>query len=575
MNGRSPIFTFFLFLFLAVLITLQFLSMIQSDRLYERLNDVVRVVENTGIRTGGQTGQSSGDKYPGDEGDWLVWRLEGEPSTLTYVHTGSDAYTSYIVNGTIFETLLQYDIDNFDLKPLLAESYEVSEDKLSVTYKIKQEACFSDGHPVTADDVVFTYKMVMDPKTDTASHASYLSIIKDVVKVDDKTVKFVFDEVHFKAIEYSGMMEIYPEHKYKYDDPSEFNDRISDPFGSGPYVFEKWNVGKDVILKRNENYWGKKPNILKFVYKFINNNTAAIQSLRSYKIDFMRPLAEQYHDLSNDQEFTKDFKCLSYWEPGAGYFWIGWNQDRVFFKDKRVRRALTHLIDRELILKKLIKIPEAVIPTGPFYVKGPQNDPTIKAWPYDPEKAKQLLDEAGWKDTDGDGVRDKDGVKFSFKYAIVAGFEPHAQMAKLVKDSLAAVGIDVIPDPFEGSIFFDRVKDRKFDAVNMAWGGGLAADPYQVWHSSQIGNRGSNYVGFNVPEADIIIEAARKEFDAEKRNAMYKHFHRIIHDEQPYTFIYSKPQLRFLDKRFENVKIHMLGLDQMEWYIPFNKQRYR
>ncbi|MBW8015279.1 MAG: hypothetical protein FVQ82_03765 [Planctomycetes bacterium] len=575
MNGRSPLVTFFLFVFIAVLIGLQFLSMIQSDRLYERLNDVIRVVENTGFSgSGSQTAKTSGDKYPGDVGDWLIWRLEGEPSTLTYVHTGSDAYTSYIVSGTIFESLLKYDIDKYINVPQLAESYEVSEDKLTVTYKIKEEACFSDGHPVTADDVVFSYDMVMDPLTDTASHASYFSIIKDVVKVDDKTVKFLFDEVQFKAVDYSGMMEIYPEHIYKYDDPKDFNDRISDPVGSGPYVFEKWNVGSDVVLKRNENYWGKKPNIVKIIYKFINNNTAAVQALRAHKVDFMRPLPEQYHELSQDEEFKKDFQCLSYWDPGVGYFWIGWNQDRVFFKDKRVRLALTHLIDRQLILDKLLKIPEAVMPTGPFYIFGPQNDASIKPWPYDPEKAKKLLDEAGWIDTDGDGVRDKDGVPFRFKYTIVAGFKPHTQMAKLVKDSLASVGIDVTPDPYEGSIFFNRVKDRQFDAVNMAWGGGLAADPYQVWHSSQIGKRGSNYVGFNIPEADKLIEDARKEFDADKRNAMYKKFHRIVHEQQPYTFIYSKPQQRFLDKRFENVKIHTLGLDQLEWYVPRQLQKY-
>lgn len=577
MNGRSPIVTFFLFVFLTLLITLQFLSMIQSDRLYDRLNDVVRVVENTRVTGYGgrsQTAKISGDKYPGDEGDWLIWRLAGEPSTLTYAHAGSDGYTSEIVFGTIFESLLQYDVDKYTHVPMLAESYEVSEDKLSVTYKIKEEACFSDGHPVTADDAVFSYNMVMDPLTDTASHASYLSIIKDVVKVDDKTVKFIFDEVQFKAIEYSGLMEIYPEHIYKYDDPKVFNEHVSNPVGSGPYVFEKWNIGSDIVLKRNANYWSKKPNIEKIIFKFINNNTAAAQALRSHEVDYMKPLSEQYHDLSQDEEFTKEFNCLSYWAPDVGYFWIGWNQDKVFFKDKRVRLALTHLINRELILDKLLRIPEAKIPTGPFYLFGPQNDPSVKPWPYDPEKAKQLLDEAGWKDTDGDGVRDKDGIPFRIKYAIVAGFEPHTQMAKLVKDSLATVGIDVTPDPYEGSIFFKRVKDRNFDAVNMAWGGGLAADPFQVWHSSQIGGGGSNYVGFNNPEADKLIEGARKEFDADKRNEMYKKFHRIIHEEQPYTFIYSRPQQRFLDKRFENVKIHTLGLDPLEWYVPRQLQKY-
>ncbi|MBW8034537.1 MAG: hypothetical protein FVQ79_02420, partial [Planctomycetes bacterium] len=484
MNNRSGLSMFILFLFLAAIIAIQVLSMIQMDRQYEHLNRVIKVVENISfVSSSGQTGagKASGeDKYPGDEGDWLVWRLEGEPSTLTYAHASSGGYTARIVTGTIFEALLEYDIDKYVYKPLLAESYEVAEDKLSVTFKIKQEACFSDGHPVTTDDVIFTFNMIMDPNTDTASHATYLNIIKDVVKIDDKTVKFIMKEVHFKSVSYAGMIEIYPKHIYEYDDAKEFNDRISDPVGSGPYVFVRWNVGSDVVLRRNENYWGKKPNIEKIVYKFINNDTAAIQALRAHEVDYLRPLPDQYQDLSNDESFTKDFNCLSYWAPDVGYFWIGWNQDRPFFKDRKVRLALTHLIDREMICKGLLKNPEVIVPTGPFYSKGPQNDPSIKPWPYDPEKGKQLLDEAGWIDTDGDGVRDKDGVPFRFKYTIVASLDLHTQMARLVKDSLAKVGIDVIPDPYEGSIFFLRVKDRKFDAINMAWGGGLAADPYQV-----------------------------------------------------------------------------------------------
>jgi len=137
------------------------------------------------------------------------------------------------------------------------------------------------------------------------------------------------------------------------------------------------------------------------------------------------------------------------------------------------------------------------------------------------------------------------------------------------------VGIEVIPDPYEWSVFIQRLQDREFDAVNLAWHGGLAQDPYQIWHSSQIGNRGSNYVGFNNPEADAIIEEARRTLDDEKRNKLYQRFHRIIHEEQPYTFIYTRPEQRFLDRRFENVIIHKLGLDGHEWYVPKEKQRYK
>ena len=151
----------------------------------------------------------------------------------------------------------------------------------------------------------------------------------------------------------------------------------------------------------------------------------------------------------------------------------------------------------------------------------------------------------------------------------------HEQVAKLVKDSAARVGIDVILDPYEGSVFFERAKARNFDAINMGWGGSVEEDPYQIWHSSRIGQGGSNYVGFNNPEADKLIEEARRTLDENKRNALYHRFCWIIHEEQPYTFVYTKPEQRFLDRRFENVIIHKLGINEHEWYVPKDKQRYK
>jgi len=579
MNGRSGLVTLFLFLFLFVMIILQILSMVQSDRLYERLNLLIDRLETAGaVRVASEKVSSAdlpGEEYPGDEGDWLVWRLGGEPSTLMEIHTSSSMYTRYIVSGNIFESLLRYDPDEFKLEPFLAESYEVSEDGLEIRFRLRDDIHFSDGHPITADDVTFSYETIVNPGVDAASLANYYRDIDRVEKINDREVKFYMKRVYFKSLEFTGGMEILPKHIYEFEDPEEFNKRISNPVGSGPYVFERWDVGREIVLRRSERYWGKKPKIAKIVYPFITNDTAAIQSLRAKNIDYMRPLPDQYTELCSDGKFTKDFQCLSYWHPGVGYFWIGWNQDRPFFKDRRVRLAMTHLVNREKIREYLLKNPEARIPTGNFYIHGLQYDSSIEPWPYDPQRAKELLDEAGWVDTDGDGIRDKDGVPFRFRYTIVSDLQLHEQMAKLVKDKAATVGIEVTIEPYEGSVFFQRIQDREFDAVNMAWAGGLAGDPYQIWHSSQIGKRGSNYVGFRNAEADAIIEEARSTLNDDRRNALYHRFHRILHEEQPYTFVYTRPAQRFLDKRFENVKIHKLGLDEHEWYVPKELQKYK
>ncbi len=580
MNGRSGLVTFFLFVLLLVMILLQVLSMMQSDRLYERLNLLLERLSSSGsVRIAQEKRETErddlpGEEYPGDEGDWLIWCLSIEPATLNELHDSGGMGTRWITSGNIFESLLEYNPDEYELRGLLAESWEVSDDGMEIYFKIREGAHFSDGRPVTADDVIFTFETIRNPGIDAASAANYYRDFDRVEKISEREVKFFMKQIYFKSLEFVGGMPIFPKHTYDYNDPSEFNKHITDPVGSGPYVFERWDVGRQVVLTRNKNYWGRKPKIKKVVFKIITNDTAAVQALRAGEVDFLRPLPDQYTELSNAPEFVKKFYCLSYWTPGSGYFWAGWNQSRPFFKDRRVRLAMTHIIDREMICSHLLKNPDALVPTGNFYIFGPQSNPDIKPWPYDPQRAKELLDEAGWIDSNGDGIRDKDGVAFRFSYMIVGGTYLHEQIAKLVKDEAAKVGIEVNIDPYEWSVFIQRVQDRQFDAVNLAWHGGLAQDPYQIWHSSQI-KGGSNYVGFNVPEADAIMEEARRTLDEEKRNKLYHRFHRIIHDEQPYTFIYTRPEQRFLDRRFENVIIHKLGLYGYEWYVPKEKQKYK
>lgn len=574
MNKRSTLLSALLVVLLLVIILFQVLSMIQSDRLYERLNQIAGVSKRQEIDTTIEKIDNT-NAYPGDDGDWLVWCLESEPSNLNPI-LSTEEVANYVFSGNIFETLIEYDEDTFEHKPLLAKSFSISEDGLQIDFILRDDIIFSDGHPVTADDVIFSFKTIVNPGIDALSYANYLQDVDRVEKINDQHVRFIMKRVYFRSLSICGGIPVVPEHIYKFNSPDDFNKRISNPVGSGPYIFEKWDVGREIVISKNLNYWGKMPNVDKIKYKIITNDTAAVQALRAGQVDFIKqPSPELFNEMSQNKDFTEKFHCLSYWHPGSGYFWIGWNQDGPFFKDKRVRLAMTHIIDREKIIKYILKNPKAMIPTGNFYIHGPQYDSTITPWPYDPERAKQLLDEAGWRDTNGNGIRDKDGVEFRFKYQIVGGTSIHEQMAKLVKDAAAKVGIDVEIDPYEWSVFINRVYDRKFDAVNLSTIGGLAGDPYQSWHSSQIENRGSNYVGFNIPEADKLMEEARVTIDDEKRDKLYHQFHRILHEEQPYTFIYTRPGEAFLSKRFENVKMHLLGINHFEWYVPKDKQRYK
>jgi len=580
MNGRGGAGGYLLLLFLSIIIFLQICTMRRAERFYEQLNSLDKIFRESASEGSKPKPQASGagyEEYPGDEGDWLVWAFKVEPKTLNPVSADVDIYTIWITIPYIFEPLLAYDFDRVKLRPWLADSFGVSADGLEITFHLRGDIYFSDGVPVTADDVIFTYQTVVNPRVDAANVANQYIDVEKAVRIDERTVKFFMKRPFFLSLEnlsFTWSMGILPKHIYQFKDAEEFNRHRSNPVGSGPYVFEKWDVGREVVLRRNENYWGGKPKLKKIIYKFISNPVASIQALRSHQVDLVIPEPEQFADLVGDAEFNKEFRCLSYWTPDSPFYYIGWNADSPFFSDRRVRLAMTHIINRQQIITDLLKGNGQIV-TGPFNVNGPQYDGSIQPWPYDLDKARQLLDEAGWRDTDGDGLRDKNGVPFRFKFMYSNSYALYERIAKLLKDEAAKAGIEVIAEPTEWSILIGRLNDRKFDSAIAGWGGAIVEDPYQLWHSSQIGNRGSNYVGFRNSRTDALIEEIRRTLDETKRNELCHRLHRILHQEQPYTFLYSPPTCRLLDKRFENVIIHKLGLKYWEWYVPKDEQRYR
>ncbi|MFV1956966.1 MAG: peptide-binding protein [bacterium] len=502
------------------------------------------------------------------DGGWLVHRLSSEPATLNPV-TATDIYEG-TVNRFIYESLLERDNKTLELVPLLAESWEVSQDKLQYIFTLREGLKWQDGTPLTSRDVVFTFDTIKDPKVDAPHLRNYFRNLEKVEALDDRKVRFTYSEPYFKTLEMVGGMSILPKHIFSDGD---FNTHPAGrkPMGSGPYRFVKWDTGREIILERNEDYWGDKPHLKKMAFKIITDETVSLQVLKRGEMDLMGLTPIQWVRQTKGKKFTRMFDKLQYYLPG--YSFIGWNQKRPFFSDSRVRKAMTMLIDRELILEKL-RYGFGRVVTGNFFYESPDYDKEIEPWPYDPEKAKKLLDEAGWKDTDGDGIRDRNGTPFRFEFTFSSGSQFAEQMATILKDSLEKTGIEMNIRPLEWALFTKVLDDRTYDSVILGWRLGVEADPFQVWHSSQA-ERGSNFVGFKNAEADRIIEEARVTFDKTKRIKMYRRFHRILHDEQPYTFLFVSKSLVALNKRFENVTVYPLGLDPTEWYVPLGRQKYK
>ena len=538
-------------------------------------------------------------------GDWLVQSYEAEADTLNRI-ISSNAYTGYIMEGSmgsmVGEYLLGYDPETWRVeKPLLAESYpEISEDHLTYTFTARAGVRWHDGEPFSAEDILFSMKATMNPFVDSAALRGYFADVSDA-QVDGRTIRFEMRQPYYlNADQLGNSLAILPKHVYDpegfLDDYSyadiisasarddeqlrawgdEFNRNPANrrPLGTGPYKFESWESGSQIVLVRNDDYWGEQAYLDRIVIRFITDGTAALTALKSGETDFNHRLTSiQYAQQTSGAEFESQFVKSTYKVPS--YYYIGWNSQRPFFADKRVRQAMTMLIPRQDIIDNL-RFGLAEIAASPLNPSSADYNPTIEAFPHDPDRAAELLDEAGWVDSDGDGIRDKGGVKFSFEYLGSAGSQFTEQIIPIMNEAFGRAGIEMTERRLEFTILVENMKDKQFDAYGGAWLSPLTSDPYQLWHSSSSENRGSNYTSFINPEADRLIEEARQEFDAEKRKELYWRFQELVHEEQPYSFLFYPEESAAYHRRFQQVDFVPVrpGYDLTKWFVPLVSQRY-
>jgi peptide/nickel transport system substrate-binding protein len=539
-------------------------------------------------------------------GDQVVVRFEAEPDSLNPI-IGVSALSQYVLwgamNSNVYELLMGYNSTDFDVtEPLLAESAPVvSDDHLTYTIKIRDGVKWHDGKPFTTEDVLFSYKATACPLTDAASKRSQMTDLADV-QIDGRTVRFIMSKPNVYNLRnvVTNFMPIIPKHVFDakglldgftYKDmlgpnaktdpkvkefADEFNKHPANraPVGTGPYKFEKWDSGREIVLSRNDNYWGKKPYLDKIVYRVITDPATALSALKAGEIDLQpRLAAAQYKDQTSGPAFDQQFAKVKLSIPGEYY--VYWNNNSPFFKDKRVRQAMTMLIDRQTIIDT-VRQGFGQIGVSPFYPQARDFNSKLKPLPYDPKRAAELLDEAGWKDHDGDGIRDKDGKKFKFEFLGTAGSASYKQLAPILADSFRKAGIAMTEKVVELKVGMQTMRDHKFDAATAGFSFDLVQDPFQQWHSSSA-IEGLNYPDFRNPQSDRLLEQARLEFNDEKRKQLYWQWQELIQDEQPVTFLYYMQDPAAYSKRFQNVQWLPLrpGYDLRTWWVPAASQKYK
>ena len=521
-------------------------------------------------------------------GDRFISSIAADTKNMNYL-LNNDATLGNALMPRVMDSLgvRAYDELNKFL-PQMAESWNVSADGLRIRVKLRDGILWHDftdpvtkkewkDVPVTSEDFKFYVDVVKNPKVDAAPLRTYLSDLDSVRVINDREFEVIWKKRYFLSLDMTLSLSPLPRHLYHaYEGPfnperfNSDNERNRILVGCGPYRFIKWDKGHRILMTRWEKYYGARygtmPPVKELAFDVIQHPNTRLQALLSKDLDAAPLTPDQWIHRTNSREFGPDGFLRKFKTSQLVYNYLGFNLSNPLFRDAKTRVALSHLVDRDRIVKD-IYYGLAVPVSGPFFPDGPAYDKSIKPYLYSPELAKKLLAEAGWRDEDGDGVLERDGRKFKFTLMYPNANETYKRMLPIIKEAMAKAGVQMELLGLEWSVCVQRLEKKSFDMCALGWSGGLNPDPFQLWHSSQADVEGSsNHIRFKNAEPDRLIESIRVTFDASERQKLYHRFHRLVHEEQPYIFLFAPADLNALNSRYRNVREFPLGIvDTILW----------
>lgn len=502
----------------------------------------------------------------------FVMNLSSEPSTLHPIRS-TDAVAS-TVQSYILESLLIRNIDTYEWEPYLAEKWKISSDHKHFTFTLRKNAKWSDGTPVTAKDVVFSFKAYKDPSFGGAHYMPYYENIESAEALSQYQVRFKARQKYFNNFSVlAGLLTIIPEHVYK-DKDKKFTRILP---GSGPYLLKQYIKGKHIILSQNPNWWGRqiKPNtyrIKQIVFKFISDENDQLIRMQAGDLDFLDLSAESYETKTNKPPWGVSIikKQIRNKKP-SGYNYIGWNLNNPLFQNRNTRKALAHLMNRKMMNQKF-NYGKRSLATGPWYSWNDYADQSIVPIDFNPLTARTLLAKAGWKDTDKNGVLDKiiNDKKTEFQFTLIYPNKDSEKYFTIYQQDLKKNGINMSLRFMDWSAFLKLIHDKKFAAVSLGWSGGFVdVDPKQVWHSESSRKGGSNFISYKNPTVDKLIDKGRMEMNRNKRIPLFKKVYRLIAKDYPYVFIFNAPTHFYAHSRrvIMEKDTYSYGLGMKFWQI--------
>lgn len=501
------------------------------------------------------------------KGGMITFGLIGDPVVLNPVL--STDVPSGSINSRVYNGLVRTN-EKLELVGDLADKWDFSADGLTWTFHLKKNVFWHDGQQFTAADVKFTYETIKSPDY-TGVRTNDLKFITEIEAPDDFTVKIHLDKPYAPLLS-KLTLGIIPKHIFETVPVAQMEESQANlkPVGTGPYKLAEWQRGQVVSLEANARYFGEGPYIDKVVYRVYQNDQAMLAALEKGEIDYMGTIpADDLERVTKSLADRYEFTPI----PQNGYTYIGLKQTDPVLGDKAVRQALMYAANREQVVEDVLKgygdVMNSNIPKASWAYAGDQ----LNEYKFDPEKAKQLLDQAGWK-PGSDGLRAKDGQKLTFKLLTSTGNKTLESALVIVQKNWKDIGVDCQVEYLEWPVLVSQYLDMaQFQSYALAWSLGIDPDFYLYFHSSAAVDDQGQLVGFNDVEfkdsrLDHLLEQGRAELDQDKRKQIYIEAQKIVNDELPYVFLYANNAPVAMSKRIQGVTWSPTGpIFPEKWWV--------
>ena len=532
----------------------------------------------------------------------VIAHITSQPDGL-HPFNDNSSMRSYVFNYTQ-KTLIRLDIESLEYIPVLVKDMpKASEDNLSFDYELKNGILWDDGTELTAEDVAFSVKLMLCPLTNnTQIRGNYSSVIKSIELDPNNPMRFT---MHAQNIHWDNRFifsEIYIMQKSLWDPNGVLNnitflDLFAENFnetealqlwfnnfnnadnsyqpnklvGLGAYQVTEWEASQYITIEKKDGWWGAQDTSIynesypdKIIFKIIKEDASSYLALKNQEIDVTTNIGTiKLMKLQEREYFNNNYESKFLDQYSFSYMGLNMKPDGIkqkpFFVDQKVRRAMAYLIPVDEIIEVMMHGKGTRQASLISPLKKTYND-TLKLIPLDIEKAKKLLTEAGWIDTDGDNIRDKiiNGIKVPFSFKLSYMSSPTSkEIVLMMKESIYKAGIVAEPTPMDFTLFYKNAMDHNFDGMLGGWGGSASySNPMQLWHTSSWVTKGSNFCGFGDAKSDALIEEANLTLDPEVHNNALLKLQAKVYEDQPYIFLYATKRKFAIHKRFNNIGMY-------------------